>query len=59
MSWTTIRGHRPTGPVFYSVRDNDRIPHQKCSCGLWYCIEHITKVAGGASRPNEPEESLF
>jgi hypothetical protein len=59
MSWTTLRGHRPTGPVFHDIHDNQQIPRQKCSCGSRYCVEHIMKVADGSGGVDEPEDSLF
>ena len=59
MSWTTLRGHRPTGPVLHDIDDDQVTPRQKCSCGSWYCLEHIMKVADDAGRVDEAEESLF
>ena len=59
MSWTTLRGHRPTGPLFYDVLDDQRIPRQKCSCGSWYCIEHVMDVADRSGRVDESEDALF
>jgi len=59
MSWTTMPGHRPTGPVFYYVHDNEKIPHQKCSCGSWYCVEHVMRVADVARCPDESVDPLF
>jgi hypothetical protein len=59
MSWTILQGHRPTGPVFLEIHDNQHMPRQKCSCGSWYCIEHITKVADDSGRVDESEDSLF
>lgn len=59
MSWTTLHGHRPTGPLFRDMRDNQQIPRQKCSCGSWYCIEHILTVADSSGRANEAEDPLF
>lgn len=59
MSWTTLRGHRPTGPVFHEVHDGEHIPRQKCSCGSWYCIEHIMAITDASGRVDEFEDSLF
>jgi len=59
VSWTTLRGHRPTGPVLHDIDDDQVTPRQKCSCGSWYCLEHIMKVADDAGRVDEAEESLF
>ena len=59
MSWTTLRGHRPTGPVLYDAGDNQEIPCQKCICGSWYCVEHVIKVVDDAGRVDEAEGLLF
>jgi hypothetical protein len=59
MSWTTLHGHRPTGPVLQEVLDSHHLPRQKCSCGAWYCIEHIIQVTDGSHRVDESEDSLF
>jgi hypothetical protein len=59
MNWATMGEHRATGPVFYDVHDNERVPRQKCSCGSWFSVEHVEKLAHTMSRPDESAEPLF
>ena len=49
MSWTTVRGHRPVGPVVYERPLGDQDVQledvgQVCSCGERYCAEHIAAL---------------
>jgi len=48
MSWTTVRGHRPVGVLYYErvigEPDGEFDAKQQCSCGAVYDCDHVAAL---------------